>query len=321
MNPGAKAGRGCTLWPKWQAELTARNISFDTVTTESPEHATKLAAEASNYDTVVAVGGDGTINRVLDGVLQSGRTDLRMGVLYAGTSPDFCRFHNIPVNPGEATEVLATETTAKVDVVRIKYYDANNAERLAHFGCGSNIGLGAAVASAANRLRRFTGDLPGTCLAAIYSILTTPPRNLTITVDGKIHHLNQVNNLSILKNPFIASGLRLNLDLYPDDGKLMLVVVQGRTRFSLLSLLPAFYSGRAIKQNDVFTQACSSIRISDSDNTPVEFDGDPRGFLPVEITILPGMLTLISKIDPSQAPGTRQKSALHNSARRHWIQE
>ena len=73
----------------------------------------------------VAVGGDGTINEVLDGLAQSGDPRRKMGVLYSGTSPDFCRFHGIPTEPAAALACLIQGKARPVDVVRIAYADAD----------------------------------------------------------------------------------------------------------------------------------------------------------------------------------------------------
>jgi len=293
MNPGSRSGKGRRLWSFWESGLRSRGIPFETVITQHAGHAVQLAADAGDYDTVVAVGGDGTVNGVLDGIIRSGRSDLRMGILYSGTSPDFCRFHNIPVSPLEAVEVLAAGLSRKVDVGWITYSDAGGGRITSHFGCGVNVGLGASVARISNRLRRFTGDFAGTCAALIYSIAMARPGDIEVKIDGVSQVLEKVNNLSILKNPYIASGLRLNLDLAGNDGGLILLAVQGKSRCGLLSLMPDFYSGNAAKRGDITVRRCQRIEVGSPAQAEVEFDGDPRGFLPAEIEIMPEALYLI----------------------------
>ena len=72
LNPGSRAGRGRSLWTFWQERLRAAGVSCRAAVTERPEDALTFARDARDCDAVVAVGGDGTINRALDGVLQSG---------------------------------------------------------------------------------------------------------------------------------------------------------------------------------------------------------------------------------------------------------
>lgn len=293
MNPGSRSGKGRRLWPRLCADLRSTGLAFDCARTRHRGHGTELAMNAFDYDVVVAVGGDGTINETLDGVLKAGRTDLRMGVLYSGTSPDFCRFHGIPTRPPDAVKALLSARSQKVDVARIEFAGSSGNRETAHFGCGSNIGLGASIARRSNRIRRFTGDAAGTCAAAIYSIATVPSADLEMTLDGSTCRLQAVNNLSILKSPFIASGLKLNINLKPDDGKLVVFAVYGKAGWKVLSMLRGFYSGNAAMRDDVFIRECSRISINSKGKAEVEFDGDPRGFLPVEIHIMPGALNLI----------------------------
>lgn len=292
MNPGSCSGRGRRRWARWEAGLRAAGIPYETVLTETAGHAFALAREPGSAQTVVAVGGDGTINEVLDGVLQSGRPELRMGVLYAGTSPDFCRFHGIPVEPDAALQMLLNGQARKVDAGRIHFRKEDGSPATAHFGCGCNIGLGPSIARRANRLRRFLGDRAGTGLAAVVSLFLNSRTALSVTADGEPVSLRGVNNLSILKNPFIASGLRVKAALTPGDGRFWLVAVHGKSPWGLCALLPRFYSG-AVTDDAVYAKSCRHVVIRSDRACEIEFDGDPRGFLPVEIRICPGLLNLI----------------------------
>ncbi len=293
MNPGSCSGRGRRLWSRWTAGLRAAGVDFEACQTEAPGHAFRLARDCDGVGAVVAVGGDGTINEVLDGVVRSGRADLRMGVLYAGTSPDFCRFQGIPVEPGAALERLLENRSRRVDVARIRFAGPDGAPLEAHFGCGCNIGLGPAIAREANRLRRFWGDAAGTGLAAVAALFRCRPLSLTVEADGARLDLGPVNNLSILKNPFIASGLRVRVEADSRDGRLWLVAVHGQKPWGLCALLPRFYSGNATGDPAVLVKDCCRIAVRSAGPAELEFDGDPRGFLPAEILLLPGALDLI----------------------------
>lgn len=293
MNPGSRSGKGKKLWKIWEASLHDSNMTFDSMVTQGPGDAFRICKTSYDIDVLVAVGGDGTINEVLDGVIQSGNPRARMGVLYAGTSPDFCRFHGIPVDPRKAVAALISGRTSNVDVVRIQHSAANGSEQISHFGCGCNIGLGASVARFSNRIRRVLGDGLGTWAAVIRALMLSAPIDLDVEIDGEKQSFARVNNLSILKNPRLASGLKLDLNLAPNDGGLQLVVIQARSRMGLCALLPGFYSGKAALSRDVFIRKCARIRICSGQQQEIEFDGDPRGYLPVETQILPRALKLI----------------------------
>ena len=76
MNPGSCGGHGARHWSYWERELRSHNVAFETVRTTTPGDAIRAARNAGDFETVVAVGGDGTINEVLDGLVQSGQTQV-----------------------------------------------------------------------------------------------------------------------------------------------------------------------------------------------------------------------------------------------------
>jgi len=297
MNPGARAGRGTRRWSFWERGLRETGTEFRCVRTEGIGHAFELARSAGDCDAVVAVGGDGTVNEVLDGVVQSGTADMRMGVLYSGTSPDFCRFHRIPTDPARALAVLLAGRCRKVDVAAITYHDGTGAERTGHFGCSCNIGMGASVARRSNGWRRFVGDRLGTAAAVLWTLMATSRVDLELEIDGEVRPLPKTNNLTVAKNPYLASGLKLGLDVRPDDGTMWLVGLQGRGRAGLCKVVPRFYSGSVTSVPDVLLTRCRSVLVRARDPLEIEFDGDPRGYLPVRIELMPKCLNLIGDVN------------------------
>lgn len=289
INPSSRSGRGRSRRSFWLRELERRKVPFAVSETGGPGEAVTLARDAAEA-VVVAVGGDGTINEVLDGVLQS-PTPKTMGVLYAGTSPDFCRFNNIPFrDPAAALDTLLRGRTSRIDAARITCAEG---PATAHFGCGCNVGLGASVAAFANKSRRFLGDVPGTALGLLGAVFRHTRFAAHLTLDGASLDIADVNHILVLKNPHIASGLTLNLPLSPDDGTLTLLAVHGLSRPALLGLLPSFYTGNAALHPAVFARNCRSVTIDTNPRQTVEFDGDPRGHTPVAIELLPCALNLI----------------------------
>ncbi len=293
LNPGSESGRGRRHWTFWTDALERKGIGCKIAKTRSLEDARALARSADGVDTVVAVGGDGTIGAVLTGLHDRSAPRPRMGVLYAGTSPDFCRFHGIPTAPDKALDTLLAGRSRAVDVAVIRY-QASDGPASACFGCSCNIGLGAGVAERSNRLRRAMGDRAGTALAVLWTVTTTRPIRLDIEIDTVPIRLDHVNHLAILKNPWIASGLRLDIDRTPDDGRLTVVAITGRTRAGLCRLLPAFYKGSAIRAPGVFVRSGGRVSVRADTPVAVEFDGDPHGSLPADIAVQPQALDLIA---------------------------
>ncbi len=293
LNPGSRAGKGRRCWPLYMNALSEAGIDYETCETNRPGHAFELARDVNGIDTVIAVGGDGTINEVLDGVMQSANTELSMGVLYAGTSPDFCRFHGIPDKPHLAVQALIRGRVKEVDVIHVGYCDVHGNPIIGHIGCSSNIGLGASVARIANHIRRYVGDFVGTGSAVLTSVIKNHRVDLKITIDGSEFILPRTNNLSILKNPLIASGIKVNIDLLCDDGQMAVVGIHHKGVLGVCRMVPGFYTGNVINRPEIFKKFAQKVSIEADELCEIEFDGDPRGYLPASYKLLPKALRLI----------------------------
>lgn len=294
LNPGSRAGRGRLHWPDWLAALRREGWQVETHQTGALSEARALAAGAHGADLVVAVGGDGTINGVLSGIMDQPEPRPALGVLYAGTSPDFCRFHRIPVEPRQALATLLAGRRKRIDVARVEYRGADGEPRAGWFANSANIGIGARVAACANAWRPRLGDALGTGLALLCALRGPHPR-LSVRIDGgEAIELRRCCNLTVAKNPFLASGLRISEDGEADDGRLTLLGVYGRGLAGLLSLVPAFYRGRVSEKHaGILKGSCRSVTIESEEDCAVEFDGDPQGRLPARIEVRPRALNLI----------------------------
>lgn len=289
-NPTSRAGRGQRLWPAWQQGLKAHGINFSWHVSAS--NADCVSTAGTSGMPVVAAGGDGTINAVLNGLMVAAQPQA-MGVLYSGTSPDFCRFHNIPVNPNAALKTLLKNATQAVDVAEIAYSDMNGRCARGFFTSSCNIGIGSYVAAFANKRRKYLGDTLGTGLGLLCAMLTHKAFACTLTLDGEVYDFRRANHIIIMKNPYIASGIKLNANLKPNDGKLLAVVMHDRSRLSLLKLVAALYKGTLTQKPGVFMRFCRSVHVNAATAQTLEFDGDPHGYTPAVITVKPKALTLI----------------------------
>ena len=272
VNPSSNGGRARETWHSYAAMLH----DYQVYLLENIRQAQTLAAEASGYDAVVACGGDGTVNAVADGVLRNPDPNLKFGVLYAGTSPDFCRFHGIPFSGVEAVEVLTRGFVRDIPVLCANGHA---------FFCSCNLGIGAAVAHDANAWRSFLGDGLGTFCAAVRNILRA--RCLDFTLNGE--PLPECSHLLITRMPYIAGGLQLNL---PDlrDGEYAVWSLRNVRVTEWPGILRKLYRGESCGEFRIFHEA---IRITGEGH--IEFDGDPHGKLPLEISFSARKLHLITR--------------------------
>lgn len=262
VNPASHGGRSNRRW-KRLAELLPEG---DFVVLSSVEEARERARTATGYETVVACGGDGTVRAVAEGVLENADDRLKLGVLYAGTSPDFCHAQGIPTKPADAIRLLRGGTFRELPVLT-----ANGRP----FLCSLNLGVGAAVAAAANRLRPTLGDGLGTFIALVGSLLRAGEYDLALNGEQAGPFLHVL----VTRIAPIAGGLRLALPKLTDDE----FAVWSVRRPGVLGwprLLWRLYRG---KPYGAFRVVHGSLRLDAAETLPVEYDGDPHGALPVEI--------------------------------------
>lgn len=255
---------------------------YNEIITKSDQHAIKSAI-TSEAETIVAVGGDGTINFAINGIMNS-KKKKTLGVLYSGTSPDFCKFHKIPIKPKEALNVLKRDKRELIDVMKITYVKHNIT---AYFASSCNIGLGAQMADIANKIRKFFGDFLGTLIAGFVAIGSAKSFEVLINLDGEQFEFNNVYHIIVLKNNFIASGLHLNIEAKPDDGRICIVVIKKPLLKSLLGL----YKGKIPKR--AFLKYGKKVCVEVIPYKKTEFDGDSHLETPVIIECLEKALELI----------------------------
>lgn len=270
MNPGSRGGESSKKFETIHNYLKHREINYDFAITRNLDDAYNLSTQANNQDcdVIVAVGGDGTINRTLNGFYnnEGKRTSkAEFGIVYTGTSPDFCKSYNIPLDLIKAMEVLIEGKAREIGIGRVQFED-----KIKYFACCANIGLGAALARNANSgIRNVLGDGPGTFLALIRTLFTYKP--IDITLNG--HELKKVFNVSIGKTYYVASGMKIKNELKPIDDRFYILTVQNK----LFKFITKLYTGGSINLD-------YADRIEISGLGEVEFDGDEAGILPCVIT-------------------------------------
>ncbi|MDD3435719.1 MAG: diacylglycerol kinase family protein [Candidatus Gastranaerophilales bacterium] len=276
LNPSSRNGKGRKNWKYFLGQGSKKII------TKNKKHLIDSAI-MSDSETIVAVGGDGTINLVINGIMKSPNKKA-LGVLYSGTSPDFCKFHKIPVTPQEALNVLKCDRRKLIDIMKITYTKDNST---AYFASSCNIGVGAQMADIANKIRKFFGDKLGTLIAALVTVCFTKPFKTKINVDGREFEFSKVYHIMVFKNNFVASGLYVGLNTKPDDGKIYVLVIKN----SILKFIFGLYNGKIPK--DVFLTEGNKVFVEPEPCKKIEYDGDSHDYTPVVIECLNKVLELV----------------------------
>ena len=271
-NPSSHGGRSGRILSLLRELLSEGEF----VVLKNIEEASRLAREATGYEAVVACGGDGTVNAVARGVLANRDNALKFGVLYTGTSPDFCREHGIPTDAEEAVAVLRAGEVREIPVLT-----ANGDS----FFCSMNLGMGAMVAATANRLRPLLGDALGTLWSVLREVLHG--RRYDVQVNGE--KICNVAHAFVTRMPRIAGGLKVALPPLADD-EYALWFARDVSRFGCLRIVWNLYRGNPCGEIRVLRGKTTFASVN---HVALEYDGDPHGALPVAVGFAPRRLRLL----------------------------
>lgn len=301
MNPGSHSGRSRQTFDQIIGLISQSGADFEYHITLDLEHATLLSRNANleGFKSIIAVGGDGTINAVVNGFFTPEGycfSDAKFGVIYTGTSPDFNRTYNIPVQIDEAVDAILNGNDLMIPVGRISFGLPNpDFPAVRYFVCCANIGLGALLARKANSgIRRKLGDFWGTLLSLIGLLIRFKTFSVLCEENGQNVRLDKLTNLSIGITPYIASGIRVPVQ-FADRGKgFYRMTVHHLNLFRLVPLLRKVYSGKPFKNGNYLSLDYSQqVQLSSTVPVEVEADGDPVGLLPCGISFAVDNLQLI----------------------------
>ena len=298
VNPASGSGRARKRWPKISATLMEHGLSHDVTFTTGPNHATSIARELarSGTGTIVAVGGDGTVNEILNGMLEDGalvNPHTRLLILPCGTGKDLGR----TLGTGKvetAIEALLADSTTNIDLGHINYIDADGQQQARYFANVADLGLGANVAERISHSSKKLGGLLTYLLAAVRTITEFEPRDISVDIgEDRIFHASA--NMVVLANgQYFAGGMRVAPTASICDGLLeMYILADVGKRTLLTSLLPRVYRGKHVGQHGVLHVRAGSVTIQSPAGMLLEMDGEQIGKAPVEVTVLPRILPVV----------------------------
>lgn len=295
-NPVAGRGRNAVL-PRLVRALTAAGLAHQVEPTRGPGHATELARAAvteRGLRYVVAVGGDGTVHEVVNGLVDvergiAHRDDLVLGVVAGGSGCDFLRTFGLDRSPEVLARHLATETTMPIDLGRVRLAGADGQPLARVFANIAEAGWGAEVTQRANRLPRLFG--PGRYVIATLSA-TGAMRQVATTVT--IDHTSTtepVSEVVVANGQFFGGGMKVAPRALPDDGRFNVQTWRARPA-DVLRELPKVRAGEHLERPDIREWQSTTVEVAGQERLLVEADGEVLGHTPATFDVLPGVLAM-----------------------------
>lgn len=295
VNPRAGHGSEDVL-TRLLAALAVHDIGPEVIRTGAAGEATRIAREVveSGCRYVVAVGGDGTVHEVINGMMDVEQGTLRgddpvLGVVPAGSGCDLVRTFGLDRSPEVIARHLAGPATMRIDLGRVRLTGPDGEERVRVFANIAEVGFGGTVAATARRLparlgqRRYRVGI----LAAWGSFRRV---RMTVEHDGGTYE-EELCNVVIANGQFFGGGLKVAPRSLPDDGRLD-VQAWGGTVTDVLRAGRLLRNGAHLQRTDVRAWPSERVKVGAARPVAVEADGEPLGTTPARFDTLHRVLAL-----------------------------
>lgn len=287
VNPLSGRGKTRAAVPEMIDHLERRGLEYELRETQGPGHASEIAREAllAGNRFIVAVGGDGTIHEVVNGMLEEDRaimSDPVLGVIAAGTGCDFIKTFGLPGMTPHAVAHLDGPTAFPIDIGKVTFQDEGR-QVTRYFANVAEVGIGAEVVARARRLPRILG--PTVYFFAFWLTLRSH-KAAHVKVDlVDRQYEGPMNNLVVANGQFFGGGMKIAPKAAPTDGLLDVQIEHARKR-EAIAILPKVYKGEHVPHRDI--KEAKRVRVSISSERPllIEADGEVLGHTPATFELL-----------------------------------
>ena len=279
VNPHSQSGKGQRIWDEIEVVLKQRSVEYTVYFTKYQKHATRIVQQITSdlkEHTFIVLGGDGTINEVINGIVDYEKVIL--GYIPSGSSNDFARSQKLITEPLKALDRILSKTTiVPVDIGMLSY---NSKTR--PFIVSTGIGFDAAVCHEAviSRLKVFfnkikMGKLTYAGIALDRLIFSTPGK-MTVTLDDREPmEFERSYFATVMNHCYEGGGFKFCPDARPDDRLLDVIVVNDISKLKVLALLPTAFKGHHVRFKGVHVFTCRKAIIESDRALPVHTDGEP----------------------------------------------
>jgi YegS/Rv2252/BmrU family lipid kinase len=271
---------------------------FEVYMTRGPGDAVRRVknALAQKARLLVCVGGDGTLNEVINGIMMheaSARSDLALGFIPNGTGCDFARTVAIPQDLEQAIDLIAAGTVRSIDLGVLFFRDDRGHKRRRYFHNITSFGLGGDVAQRVNRTTKALGPFISFMWATLISIFSCGKKKIRLRVDDGFERELRVWNVAVANGQYHGGGMWVAPGASVCDGVLNVTVIGDLAIPEIFLNLPKLYNGKINDIEKVTTLAGETVKASSDEQVLLDVDGEQPGMLPIDIGIVPDGLNII----------------------------
>ncbi len=294
VNPIAGAGKTAKKWRQIIGLLRSLGLDFEHDLTEAPGHAIELAESAAKNgcELVVSVGGDGTINEVVNGLYNTnGFGDVTLGIISTGTGADYIRTLGIPRSYREACRRLVKPGRRTVDICVVEYANEGHMEKRL-FVNFAGLGFDAEIVRATTQEFKALGDIASYLMGLVTTLALYKNKEISLVIDGEVEK-RRICSVLMSNGKYGGGGMLIAPDADPADGLFDVVIIGDLTKPDLLRSLPRIYKGTHVTHPKVSVKRAREIEIRPTLRMAIQADGELLGEGPARFSILPAALTIV----------------------------
>jgi len=299
VNPHAALGSAGREWPRIKSLARDRLGHFRTLLTTAPGDATRFARQAlvDGTELIVCVGGDGTLNEIVNGYMGEDapvRPEARLGLIPLGTGCDLIKSIPIPKEPGRALDLIADSHSRPIDLGRLRYTDHNGRSAYRYFVNITSFGLGGEVVDRVNRNTKVFGGFISFIWGTLASILSYNKKQTRLRVDNVFDEDVITWSIIVANGQYQGGGMQVAPEARVDDGLFHVTIVGNLSMAEVFRNLHKLYTGKVLEIKKVASLTGKRVEAYSDQRVLLDVDGEQPGRLPVTIEIVPGALSFIT---------------------------
>ena len=299
VNPNSQGGKLGKRWSEL-AETIGRAFPFEHVTTKGPGDATKLTRDAlrSGAERIVAIGGDGTVNEVVNGFFEAGAPiapEATFALIPFGTGGDFRRTLRIPEDTAEAARVIKANVRRKIDIGKLELTTPSGEKALRMFANIASFGVSGVVDRLVNESGKKLGRL---AFAWATARATWSYRNQRVQMvfDGGDRVEATINTVAVANGKYFGGKMKVAPNAEVDDGMFDVIAMGDFTFGDLLTSGRRLYQGTHLTMDKVTSRRARVVEaqpVEPSAVVELDVDGECPGKLPARFELLPSALWMV----------------------------
>jgi diacylglycerol kinase (ATP) len=294
VNPVAGANGTIRKWPRIVDLLKGLGLRFEHDLTEAPGHAIELARTAAEkgYQQVVSVGGDGTINEVVNGLYAAGNIgEVKLGIISTGTGGDYVRTIGLPRSYPEMCRCLMNPRQLTVDLGVVEYRQGDDVvQRL--FVNFAGLGFDAEIVRRTTQQFKSLGSMASYLMGLLTTLVFYRNRKISLVIDGE-EVVKEVCTVVMNNGRYGGGGMLAAPGADLTDGLLDVLIIGNISKPDLLWSLPRVYKGTHLTHPKVTMRQAKEIEIRAKQPMYLQADGELLGQVPARFRILPSALNIV----------------------------